>query len=252
MPNISILNQEIRTMDGLFSLNDLHKASGANESHRPSNFIRTDQTKALIAEIERENSQSSNMSFQETAIKSVKGGKYAGTYGCHEIIYAYAMWISSAFYLKVIRYFHAGQQAEQPTLSDTLTPDQAGHIYNFIHDSSRGVPKWERPKYFSNAWGSIKHKFGVSTYKDVKARDYPTLCEFVGLTPKPELLEGELLPREDTPKLPELPKGHVNIPFNMEKNADYMVRVREGKASRKQLLYCLNPQDEKQDWWLEA
>lgn len=108
----------------------------------------------------------------------------------------------------LFKHFH--KPVEPPKLSDTLTPDQAGHIYNFIHDSSRSVPKWERPKYFSNAWGSIKHRFGVSTYKDVKARDYPTLCEFVGLTPNPELIAGELLPREETPKLQERNENHTN------------------------------------------
>lgn len=50
-----ILDQEIRPYENLFSLNDLHVSSGGNLKHKPSNFIRLDTTKDLIAEIEKDN-----------------------------------------------------------------------------------------------------------------------------------------------------------------------------------------------------
>lgn len=115
MTNLSIGNSAIRQLDGLYSLNDLHAAAGGEAKDEPNRFLRLDQTKALIAEI----SCSPEMGIIPT--KTVRGrGKAQGTYVCRELVYAYANWISPAFYLKMIRAFDAMQQPAIPAASFSL------------------------------------------------------------------------------------------------------------------------------------
>lgn len=101
MSNLSILNTSIRTHESLFSLNDLHKASGGAEKHRPSLFIRLDTTQDLISEIQKE-VKSTDLIFKTTGGRGLRG-----TYACEELVLSYAMWISPKFHLIVLRAFLA-------------------------------------------------------------------------------------------------------------------------------------------------
>lgn len=102
-----ILDQEIRPYENLFSLNDLHVSSGGNLKHKPSNFIRLDTTKDLIAEIEKET---------PNALKVIRGTQ-GGTYACEELVLSYAMWISPKFHLVVLRAFLAMHRKQPQQLA---------------------------------------------------------------------------------------------------------------------------------------
>jgi hypothetical protein len=107
---------------GRYCLNDLHKASGNNPNHQPTNFVRLATTKELCAEIER----SSDM----MSVKVVTG-KAQGTYVVKELVYAYAMWISASFSLKVIRAYDAlqSQPLENPEpLHDPFLTDNTYRV----------------------------------------------------------------------------------------------------------------------------
>ncbi len=100
MKNLTILNTSIRTLDNLYSLNDLHVASGNDPKNKPANFVRLETTQALVNELKNE-----ICSDLRSSVLVVKNG--VGTYACQELVIAYAAWISAAFHLKVIRAFMA-------------------------------------------------------------------------------------------------------------------------------------------------
>lgn len=98
----TIAETVINMVDGLYSLNDLHKASGNIEKHQPAFFIRNQE----VTELAKEIMQSANLQSDQV-IRKVNGGHNRGTYACKEIVYRYAMWISPKFALIVIRAFDA-------------------------------------------------------------------------------------------------------------------------------------------------
>lgn len=115
MSNLTILKTAIRSYENLFSLNDLHIASGGLEKHRPSLFARNEQTKELIKEIE--NDRSTKTIF---ALKTIRGGSdisKQGTWACEELMLAYAMWISPKFHLVVLRAFLAMHRKQPQQLA---------------------------------------------------------------------------------------------------------------------------------------
>lgn len=94
MKEIMINNEAVSVNSaGLFKINDLHKAAGGLEKDKPSNWMNTNQFKELRDLVEIAGNP---------AIVSNQG---VGTYCCKELVYAYAMWISAAFHLRVIQAF---------------------------------------------------------------------------------------------------------------------------------------------------
>mgnify|MGYP002714626617 CR=1 FL=1 len=93
----------IRQHEGLYCLNDLHKASGGQDKHRPTFFFRSEVAKAAIAELEREFKTCENRT--PYIIRLIGKGKEQGTYVCKELAILYGTWVSPSFQLKVIRGF---------------------------------------------------------------------------------------------------------------------------------------------------
>lgn len=189
----------VRQLDGLFSLNDLHKASGAEEKHQPSFFLRNDQIKALIEEIQSANSQ--------TAVNSINGGKSRGTYACRELVIAYAAWISAAFHLKVIRVFLA-VAAPQPTPytvqpSDTLNEPQQIALRAMLESNVKRLPHEKQAGAMIKGWSKLKAHFGVP-YRQIPASEFTEALSIIAR----HVSEWELV--EDAAKQPEAaPKPNV-------------------------------------------
>lgn len=67
---------------GRYCLNDLHKASGGEKKHQPSDFLGLDSTHCLIMEMVN----SGDSRSCDPAVSTP--GRYGGTFVCKELVYA--------------------------------------------------------------------------------------------------------------------------------------------------------------------
>lgn len=121
-PAIAVTGVSIRQdAEGRYCLNDLHRAAvsdGANErTKEPAKFLSSPQIGELVAEM----TDTQNPGIGP--VNAVKGGLQQGTYVAKELVYAYAMWISPAFHLKVIRAYDAMVSAKPQHLIPQTLPE---------------------------------------------------------------------------------------------------------------------------------
>lgn len=120
LPSLVVANTAIRQDEGgRYCLNDLHKAAGGENRHRPSLWLENQQTQELIEEIAKAGIPALE---QNQPVSVIRGGSSPGTYVCKELVYAYAMWISPKFHLAVIRAFDALVTGRRPEVGVWLPP----------------------------------------------------------------------------------------------------------------------------------
>ena len=182
MNSIQISNVTIRqTENNLYNLNDLHKAAGGADNHKPSNWLRVSQTQELIAEIEAQGGK---------AAEVINGGKNRGTFVCKELVYAYATWISAKFFLLVIRTFDAvvsGSLKPDFHLTAQTTPDERKPLRDavFALATQYGLA-------YSTAYKMVHQRFNVEAIEELPAEQIPAAVAYVHhLT-----LHGEVLDRQ--------------------------------------------------------
>lgn len=124
MNDLTIAGRLIRISDGLYCLNDLHKASGGEKRHKPVEWLRLAQTAELVAELENENAKVGIPTLGQPSkiLKTNRGGNNPGTFVCRELVYAYATWISPKFFLTVLRTFDAAVSGNLPPGRPPLLP----------------------------------------------------------------------------------------------------------------------------------
>lgn len=111
---------------GRFCLNDLHQASGGERKNQPQYFLDNVKTQDLVQEL-------IDTGIPVSPVEVVRGGLNQGTYVVKQIVYAYAMWISAKFHLKVINSFdalinHRQQIPQSFAAALQLAADQAKKI----------------------------------------------------------------------------------------------------------------------------
>lgn len=134
----------VRQLDGLFCLNDLHRASGGEDRHQPAKYVRLDQTQALISELGNSPDLDTLGEEKSTGMYLFTiQGRNGGTYACREIIVDYAAWISPAFHLKVLRVFLATSRPD--VMKARIVRDrQIGRVQSLLRDIERSDSKFCR------------------------------------------------------------------------------------------------------------
>lgn len=178
--------------EGRYSLNDLHQASGGEQKNKPVHWLDIQQTKDLIEEILKVE----NPTFNPLNIKK---GRYGGTYVCKELVYSYAMWISAAFSLKVIRAYDdlVNGRTEHPvckhkSLPGKLTTEQQEAIKQLVLTRGKSVPQEHQAKATITLWSALKTHFGC-TYKEIAEDQFTEALSLAARVP----LEGEYIPSHD-------------------------------------------------------
>ena len=168
-PQITILDSVIRAINGLYCLNDLHKASGNNKKHQPSNFMRNSEVLELVDEL----TQTSEKGVEQVT-QRINGGEMRGTYACKELVYRYAMWISPKFALLVIRTFDKLVTGELKVQGNQLTSEQTLPLRNAVNKlvTRSGI-------MYPEGYKIVHQQFGVKHIKDLTLEQLAQAIEYV-------------------------------------------------------------------------
>lgn len=170
MSNLTILNNSIRQLDNLYSLTDLHRASGSEQKHKPVLFLSNQQTKELISEIEIEG----KVGIPTSVVKTVRGGKNPSTYACEELMLAYAMWISPKFHLVVLRAFLNLHKNSPALLPNTITPEQQQAIQSAVQQAHHRTGL-----HWQEIYRQLKQAFKVAKYDQLPQSQFGNAMAFI-------------------------------------------------------------------------
>lgn len=217
---LTIFSINIRMLNGLYSLNDLHKASGGEKRHAPALYLRHQQTQGLIAEINRYTDL-----YNATDIK--RGGKHQGTWVCKELVYSYAMWISAEFYLKVIHTYDQVTSESQP--DQVIGSEGMKRLSNLVDGKISHLKGKQRASAKARFWNQIHAAFDVKMGMDIPESEFNNARQFIS----EYVLEGDYLPAE--PEQATMPQADaVFSPKRMPSGFDQ----RHGRLLWEQMFDC--------------
>ncbi|ASF46228.1 KilA-N domain-containing protein [Methylovulum psychrotolerans] len=163
---LTICDIQIRQdQNGRYCLNDLHKAAGGEDKHRPTYWLKLQQTVDLQKELEID------------GIPSILTKQGHGTFVVKELVYVYAMWISAKFHIAVIRAYDAlvtGQlpntayppsppfRKSQKALPGCLTPTTQDEIKALVTERAAALPKDKQAMAIRQMWGALNTHFGTN------------------------------------------------------------------------------------------
>ncbi|MEQ1068647.1 KilA-N domain-containing protein [Acinetobacter lwoffii] len=179
--------------DGRYCINDLHKAGGGMDKHKPSNFLRSEQTKDLIKEIEQNTMMLKSENHNLSAINVVRGrGKDQGTYVVEDLVYSYAMWISAKFHLIVIRAYKMLTTQWKVGSRQTISPEQKDTLHKIVDHKVNGNQGLR-----AQVWTRHNRHFKINSYHELLAIHFEDAVKY--------LLEMEVKQRVEKEEVKALP-----------------------------------------------
>ncbi|MEF6539282.1 P22AR C-terminal domain-containing protein [Escherichia coli] len=169
--------------EGRYSLNDLHKAAGKEHRHLPNYWLDLQQTKELIDEI---------LNTEIPVFNPVlsKKGRYGGTYVCKELVYSYAMWISAAFALKVIRAYDAMVTAtqERKAIGGKTSVAERTPLRDAVN-----MLVGKKGLRYDDAYNMVHQRFGIDSIDELSIEQIPLAVEYIHRV----VLEGEFIGKQE-------------------------------------------------------
>lgn len=195
--------------EGRYSLNDLHKASGYEQRHRPKYWLELNQTTELIEEILKggippfkSDETFNSVNVQDKKPVDSKKGRYGGTYVCKELVYSYAMWVSAAFALKIIRAYDAlvaGNVDLAVRIAKTTVNERTP-----LRDAVNLLVGKKGLRY-DDAYNMVHQRFNIDSIDELALEQIPMAVEYVHRI----ALEGEFLGKQLELPMPTL---DINYP----------------------------------------
>lgn len=226
--------------DGRYSLADLHKASGNLAKHKPSNFLRVEQTQELIKEIEQVSDvrlgETDHSSDMRSAVKVIHGGNNRGTYAVKEMVYAYAMWISAKFHLMVIRAYDAMVMQTKVNSRQVITPEQKDTLHKIVDHKVNGNQGLR-----AQVWTRHNRHFKINSYHELLAIHFEDAVKY--------LLEMEVKQRVEKEEVKALPypqevihvAQQISQEFNSSRYDSWHVSARDGVLTAMPLPHGFYP-----------
>lgn len=248
---ICVANTQIREINGLYSLADLHKASGGQGKHKPALWLRNQQTNDFIEKmtelqictLEQNQALSTQAkqallddenSLRENIIKIVHGNN-GGTYVCKELVVHYGMWISPEFSIKVIQTFlHSQQKATEPVqpavpavrpvtiedLGGLPTRKEIHSLFLLLRDIKKDVEGWGEINFENwvqknNPRGAVSHQLTYPELVHITRTLHHELTTVYHWHPMHEFMQQPALPMAIAPAAPKT----ANVPHQLINDA---------------------------------
>ena len=176
---LSIMGMNIRQdASGLYSLNDVHRASGESDHKPPSKWLETSQPREVASLLE------ARTRIRVLGVKN--GGNNPGTFACRELVLMYAACLNTKFYIEVFQAFDFLLQGDTVSASDIALRNSLRAEYPSLTDALRDRREREGkatlPHHYSNeadminrivlGMSSKQFRIQMNLPKDAEIRNY--------------------------------------------------------------------------------